>query len=242
MHIYEAAQQALRDIGKPSHLRQIHLHIVERGYFHFGALNPVAALGVQIDRHAKGVLISKPAAPVVFYRDRPATYGLLEWLDTAQNDDVALDAEIQQSAELEELDTSLFLEQELQRWLFKNWEKTRLTALQFGPLELFAPDEQRPKFGKYNTGIVGEVDLLFRTELGDILICELKRNSTDQTVGQLCRYWGWASETIGKGKRVYGLVLAREIGDSLRLAIKATNENISYRELVLDVTLGPSMR
>ena len=242
MNIYEAAQQALRDIGKPTHLRTIYAHIVEKGYFQFGAVDPIRALGVQIDRHSKGVLISKPAGSLVFYRDRPATYGLLEWLDKDQTEDLALDGEIQQDAELAELDASLFLEQELQRWLFKNWEKTRLTALEFGPLELFAPDEQLRKSGKFDTGVVGEIDFLFRTPSDDLLICELKRSSTDQTVGQICRYLGWAMETIGKGRRVHGLILARDITESLRFALKATNDNISCRELVLDVTLGPSFR
>jgi RecB family endonuclease NucS len=109
-------------------------------------------------------------------------------------------------------------------------------------LELFAPDEQLRKSGKFDTGVVGEIDFLFRTPADDLLICELKRNSTDQTVGQICRYLGWAMETIGKGRRVHGLILARDITESLRFALKATNDNISCRELVLDVTLGPSFR
>lgn len=242
MYIHEAAELALQEIGRPAHLRDIHAQVVKKGYYEFGAADPVRALGVQIDRHAKGVLISHVSTDLVFYRERPATYGLLKWLDAQTVHDIALDSDIQAVAETEALDASLFLEQELQRWLFKNWEKTQLTALGFGPLELYAPTEQRAKLGKFNTATVGEIDFLFRTPTGDLLICELKRQSSDQTIGQLCRYWGWASETIGKGVRVFGLVLARDISDSLRLAIKATHADISYMELVLDVTLGPAQR
>lgn len=142
MQIYEAALQALQEIGRPAHLRDIHRHVVEKGYFEFGAADPIRVLGVQIDRHSRGVPISKPASPELFYRASPATYGLLQWLDSGAASDVALDAEIGKSAEVEALDVSLFLEQELQRWLFRNWEQSRLVALEFGPLELFDSEQQ----------------------------------------------------------------------------------------------------
>jgi hypothetical protein len=242
MQIYEAAFQALRDLAKPAHLREIYKQIVDKGYFEFGAADPVRVLGVQIDRHAKGVHISKPAAPLLFYRSSPATYALLEWSTAETANDLSLDEEIVQSAESEALDTALFLEQELQRWLFRNWEQSRLVALDFGPLELFDSEQQTRKLGKYNTGVVGEIDLLFRAPAGDLLVCELKRQSDDQTIGQLCRYWGWVSEHLAAGRQVHGLVLAQEISPSLRYAIKATNHNLSYRELSLDVKLGPKTR
>jgi hypothetical protein len=242
MQIYEAAFQALRDLARPTHVREIYTHILENRYFEFGALDPVRVLGVQIDRHSKGVSISKPALPILFYRSSPATYALLEWLDPETSKNLSLDEEINKSAELEALDTALFLEQELQRWLFRNWEQSRLVALEFGPLELFDPEQQTRKLGKYNTGVVGEIDLLFKANTGDLLVCELKRQSDDQTIGQLCRYWGWVNETLASGNQVYGLVLAQEISPSLRYAIKATNQNLSYRELSLDVKLGPKAR
>lgn len=242
MQIYEAALQALIELGEPAHLRDIYKHIIERGYFEFGAADPIRVLGVQIDRHARGVPISKPASPELFYRASPATYGLLQWLDAGMSSDVALDVEITRLAEVESLDTALFLEQELQRWLFRNWEQSRLTALDFGALDLFEPEQQTRKLGKFNTGAVGEIDLLFRAPTGDLLVCELKRQSDDQTIGQLCRYWGWVNENLASGKQVFGLVLAQEINDNLRYAIKATNPNLSYRQLSLDVRLGPRMR
>lgn len=190
MQIYLAAEKALLDLGKPSHLRDIHAQIVERGYFEFGASNPLRALGVAIDRHAKGVPISKPSDPVLFYRASPATYGLLTCLDVEATKDLTLDEEIAEAAQIEELDAALFLEQELHRWLFKNWEQSRLTILEHGPLELVDPEQQLKKMGKFNTKVVGEIDMLFRTSSGDYLVCELKRQSDDQTVGQICRWLG----------------------------------------------------
>jgi hypothetical protein len=242
MQIYSAAERALLDIGKPAHLREIYAQIVQQAYFEFGAASPVRALGVAIDRHAKGVQISKPASPVLFFRASPATYGLLAWLDAEASENLALDEEVAEAAQIEELDAALFLEQELHRWLFRNWEQSRLTILEHGPLELVDPDQQLKKMGKYNTKAVGEIDMLFNTASGDYLVCELKRQSDDQTIGQVCRYWGWVKECLAGERRVYGVVLAQEIGASLRFAIKATDPSISFRELSLDIKLGQSSR
>ena len=242
MQIYEAAIKALTELGRPSHLKEIHRVIVERGYFSFSAEDPIRALGVQIDRHSKGVFLSKMSTILVFYRASPASYGLIDWLGATEAEDLAIEQEIALTAENESLDSALFLEQELQRWLFKNWQQSKLTALGFGALELFDPEQQIPKFGKYYTRVVGEIDMFFRTSTNDLVICELKRQSDDQTIGQLCRYWGWAKETLGRTNDVFGVVLAQEISDNLKYAIKATNPNLTYRALTIDVTLGASSR
>src|SRR5262245_61409893 len=145
MQIYEAAYQSLIDLGVPTHLRTLREHIESNGYFSFGAQNPERALGVAIDRHARGVAITRPAEPRLFYRHAPATYGLLEWLNDEQKKSLELDEDV---SALEELDSSLFLEPELHRWLFKNLEQNGLTALGFGPLTLYEPDRQHLVQGK----------------------------------------------------------------------------------------------
>jgi hypothetical protein len=242
MQIYQAAEKVLLDLGRTAHLREIYARIVQERYFDFGAIDPIRALGVAIDRHAKGVKISKSAAPLIFYRASPANYGLLCWLDAATATDLELDQEVFEAAQNEDLDTTLFLEQELHRWLFKNWEQSKLTVLEYGPLDLVDPEQQLRKMGKFNTKIVGEIDMLFKTVDGDFLVCELKRQSDDQTIGQICRYWGWVKECLAGDKLVYGLVLAQDVSESLRYAIKATNTNIAFRELLLDVKLGQRLR
>jgi len=242
MQIYEAAERALSDLSRPSHLRDIYKQICSKEYFEFGALDPIRTLGVAIDRHAKGVTISHPSSPTLFYRAGPATYGLLSFLDSAAIEDVDLDAEINIAAEADGLDSSLFLELELQRWLYRNFEQTKLSALGLGSLALFAPDEQRAKLGKYNTRTVGEIDFLLRNETGDFVVIELKRHSDDQTIGQLCRYWGWVKESLAENSTVHGIVLAQEITEGLRYAVKATNERIRYRQLIIETKLGPEAR
>ena len=239
MSIHESAYEALKVLGKPSHVTSIHEVIVQRNLFVFGAKDPVRALGVQIDRHARGVVISHSVEPKLFYRAAPATYGLLEWLDSKEYQNLELDEGVISALEQEDLDSSLFLEQELHRWLAKNLDKNGLVALGHGALQLFDPDRQEGLTGKFNTGIVGEIDMLLTTTSGDFVIIELKRSSSDKTVGQICRYFGWVKEHLAKdGQEVFGIVLAQEINDQLRYAIKATNESITYRTLNIDVTLG----
>ena len=57
---------------------------------------------------------------------------------------------------------------------------------------------------------------------GDFVVLELKRGQTsDSTVGQLLRYVAYVKENIAKpGQSVKGLIVAKEIDDALRYAIK----------------------
>lgn len=83
MQIYEAAHKVLLEASRPTHVDKIYELIVEKGYFDFGAKNPISALSVAIDRHANNVGISRPAEPLLFYRHSPATYALIEWQSQA---------------------------------------------------------------------------------------------------------------------------------------------------------------
>ena len=243
MNIHEAAYKALELLEKPSHVKSVYNVIVENSFFDFGAKDPVRVLAVQIDRHARGVPISKSIEPKLFYRSAPATYGLLKWLDSEELQNLELDEGVITAIEQEDLDSSLFLEQELHRWLAKNLEKNGLGALGFGTLHLFDPERQEEFTCKFNTGLVGEIDMLLTTESGDFVIVELKRTSSDKTIGQMCRYFGWVKEHLAtNGEEVFGVVLAQEINDQLKYAIKATNENITFRTLNIDVSLGAPSR
>jgi hypothetical protein len=185
--ICEAAEKALGELRQPTHVRDLRQHIEEQGYFTFGAKDPERALGVQLDRHSKGVPISHAASPQLFFRARPATYGLLQWLSGPELEDLETDEQISTSIENNELDSSLFLETELHQWLHKNLRDNGLTALGYGRLEEWDPDRQGESLGRYRTGVVGEIDMLLRTPDGDVVVLELKRRADDQTVGQICR-------------------------------------------------------
>lgn len=75
MRMFEAAQQVLRDNGRPMHAREIHAEIVSRALFSFGAKDPVAVLG-QTLREKSDVPQNKGI--VVFRRTAPNTYALME--------------------------------------------------------------------------------------------------------------------------------------------------------------------
>lgn len=73
MRIYEAAQQVLRDAGRPMHVKDIHDEIVKRGLFNFGAKEPVAIVG-QTLRKKSHVPINK--GKVMFEKVGQNTYQL----------------------------------------------------------------------------------------------------------------------------------------------------------------------
>lgn len=67
---------------------------------------------------------------------------------------------------------------------------------------------------------VGPIDILAVDERGNFYVFELKRGRTpDYTIGQLMRYMGWVSQTIGKGAKVNGVIVAKQISDNLRYSV-----------------------
>lgn len=194
---------------------------------------------MRLDRHSKGVTISRPLEPQLFYRHQPATYALLEWLPEEQKNDLDME---QRAAEEERelaLDTSLFLEQEWHKWLYHDLIENGLVDFGLGRLGLHQPTEQESKHGRFNTGVVGEIDLLLRTENGGFVVVELKRKGDDETVGQICRYVGWVSKHLaGEGENVHGIIVTPKISDRLRYAIKAVKSNIHYQQVILSVSFG----
>jgi Endonuclease NucS C-terminal domain len=66
---------------------------------------------------------------------------------------------------------------------------------------------------------VGPIDILAVDDKGSFFVFELKRaNSADRAIGQLARYMGWVQQTVGKGREVSGVVVAKSIGENLRYA------------------------
>lgn len=244
MRMVDAAIHALQDIGEESHISVLRRHIEDHGYFEFGAKDPEGALSACMLRHSANVDTSRDYEEF-FYRSRPATFGLLENARANQTlmNDIEMERKASEDIQDYELDTSLFLEEELHRWLHKNLQDNGLQVLGFGELREFDPMRQQKVSGKYNTNAVGQIDLLLVNSAGDFIIIELKRRSSDQTVGQLCRYWGWVkTELATEGQRVFGVVVAQDVSDQLRFAIKATHQDICYRSLEMQVRLGEPSR
>jgi endonuclease len=66
---------------------------------------------------------------------------------------------------------------------------------------------------------VGPIDILATDDDGSFFVFELKRaNSPDRAIGQVARYMGWVRTTIGKDRKVFGVIVARTISEKLRYA------------------------
>jgi tetratricopeptide (TPR) repeat protein len=89
---------------------------------------------------------------------------------------------------------------------------------------------------------MGRIDLLVEDlDSHDLIVIELKRDkSTDEVVGQTCRYIGWAREKLAKpDQKVLGIICVHETPEPLRLAV-STLQDISLFEYALTFARVPS--
>ena len=114
------------------------------------------------------------------------------------------------------------LEQHLHDFLYDNWEQTELGR----EWELLEEDGEVIGY-KYNTGDVGEIDLLakHRTE-SRWLVIELKRRRTsDQALGQALRYRGWVKRHLAqKGETVEAMVICHVADPKLLYAMEGVDD------------------
>jgi hypothetical protein len=84
------------------------------------------------------------------------------------------------------------------------------------------------------------IDLLAIDQFGGYVVIELKvSKGYDRVVGQLLRYMSWIKRHHAEpGQAVRGIILAKEIGDDLRLAC-ADIPNVSLFEYALSVSVKP---
>jgi Endonuclease NucS C-terminal domain len=87
---------------------------------------------------------------------------------------------------------------------------------------------------------VGPIDILAVDDAGAFFVFELKRaRSPDHAIGQLTRYMGWVRQTIGKDRAVNGIIVAKEISESLRYAVSVV-PNVSLFEYEVEFHLKPA--
>lgn len=249
MTILEAAIEVLEDNTEPMKVNDIWDEIVRRGLFESKGKTPIRTLNTILLTYTQGVVSYWTSENKLFYKSGPSTYGMLEWLTKEEANHLAQEEDIQRqeiayipNAEL--LNTDLFLEQEWHQWLYKNLVENGLVALGFGKLDLYDPEVQAGKScGKYKAVPVGEMDMLLQDEKGNLIVIELKRDASDQTIGQICRYVGWVEENIlPEGKKVFGIIIAQKIDEKLKYAIKPIKEHIFYQQLKMTVEFGESSK
>jgi len=79
-------------------------------------------------------------------------------------------------------------------------------------------DEMERDGVEYPTG-VGLIDILAVDKNDDFYVFELKRaNSPDKAFGQVARYMGWLKQTIGRDRKVYGVIVSKTVSRNLRYA------------------------
>jgi hypothetical protein len=126
------------------------------------------------------------------------------------------------------------LEAHLEEFIDKNWKH-----INFGvDLVKYEADEQS---GRQFPAGAWSIDFLCLDKAnGDFVIIELKRGkSSDAVVGQVLRYIGWVDENLAKPEQnVRGIVIAQEVDDALKYAVKGLS-NVSVLTYSVDFKLLP---
>jgi hypothetical protein len=131
---------------------------------------------------------------------------------------------------------SFGMERYLQEFLFQNWE----LLPQFEDWIIYQVDGEDVGM-EFNTDI-GRIDILAKHETRpEWLVIELKRNqASDDTMGQVQRYMGWVEVKLASpGDLVRGLIIAKEMTEKLRFALKPTS-NISFMNYEVNFSLHPN--
>jgi len=70
-----------------------------------------------------------------------------------------------------------------------------------------------------------------------LVVIELKRNSTDKTLGQILRYMGWVNKKLcKKNQKVKGIILAETKNNRLEYALTIV-PNVIFKKMKLNVEI-----
>jgi len=176
-----------------------------------------------------------------FYMKGSGRYGLVEWEDQS---DLLSSVNAQNAEEstplIDQAYNGRFLEDHLHTFIYQNIGKKG----PLGRLQVYA-DERSRSLGKLYTVEVGEIDMLcidLDSPTGDFVVLELKRRSSDETVGQISRYMGWVQEKLcTPPQTVRGIIMAQEGDRHLEYALKVNPRiTVKYINIKFDVSDQPS--
>ncbi len=107
------------------------------------------------------------------------------------------------------------LEAHLEEFIYYNWD-----SINWGlDLKLYETEEQDGR--QYPAGVWNIDFLAIDKKTEELVVIELKRGKTsDAVVGQILRYMSWVKENIDQSSNVKGIIIAKEVDDALRYAIK----------------------
>ena len=129
------------------------------------------------------------------------------------------------------------LEAHLEEFIDKNWRH-----IDFGA-DLIRYETEEQSGRQFPAGSWSIDFLCVDNSNGDFVVIELKRGrSSDSAVGQVLRYIGWVDENLAKaGQKTRGIIIAREVDDALRYAVKGLT-NVSVLTYKVDFKLFPFER
>jgi hypothetical protein len=111
------------------------------------------------------------------------------------------------------IDTTLHLESDLENFLIADLEK-----LERG-LKLYVANGVRGQ--QIDAGAAGRIDLLATDSQSNLVVIELKAGEADRQVcGQIQAYMGWATDNLGVGRQVRGILIASGFTERMKLAAK----------------------
>ena len=109
-----------------------------------------------------------------------------------------------------------------------------------GKLSYHDFERQNEKHGQFDTQEVGIIDFLAVDQNNNFIVIELKRNSTDQTLGQILQYMGWVNENLCEdSQKVKGIIIAESKDNRLDYALTVV-PSVVFRKMNLSVIIEES--
>ena len=125
--------------------------------------------------------------------------------------------------------------QHYQALIHRNFER-----LFGGKLKYYDSERQNEKNGQFDTQEVGIMDILAIDDKNNLVVIELKRSSTDVTLGQLLRYMGWVNKNLcGENQKVKGIIISESKDNRLEYALSIVKD-VSFRKMKLNVEIEES--
>jgi endonuclease len=153
--------------------------------------------------------------PQPVYRLPPKTNGPEPGTGVVESEDIN-DEEVEEGTGGDGGSREFAFERDLRNYLAKN-----LQSLEPG-LKPYQDEEfsgvEFPVGGRF-------IDILAQDSRGGFVVIELKvSRAYDRVMGQLMRYMGWVRKNLADGNQVRGIIVAREIGEDLKLAASLITE------------------
>lgn len=121
----------------------------------------------------------------------------------------------------------------LEDYIVQNWDE-----IDFGEKLSLYVDEDGAVGRQYSTD-VGIIDILAKDTNGNFVVIELKKGVGNQKViGQILSYMGWVRDNIANGKKVRGIIIARDENKALKSARSVIPDAIELKKYQMKIKLS----